>query len=66
MGSLLLLVILAQTLHACAAATLAFVHAALFAFWNEPAAAAQIFHHAAIHHFFVKATEQTIEGLAFS
>ena len=66
MDSLAFLVFLAQALHASAAATLALVHASLFAFWNEPAPSAQVLHDAAFHHFFVEATEETVEGLAFS
>ncbi len=67
MGSrLTFLVVLAQSLHARAATTFALIHATLLAFRNEPAAAAQVLHHAAFHHFFVEATQQTVEGLAFS
>ena len=66
MMSLAFLVILTQALHASAAPTLAFVHATLFAFRNEPTAAAQILHDSAIHHFFVEATQQAVEGFAFS
>ena len=66
MDSLAFLVFLAQALHASAAATLALVHASLFALWNEPTAPAQVLHDAAFHHFFIEATEETVEGLAFS
>ncbi len=66
MDSLAFLVFLAQALHASAAATLALVHTSLFAFGNEPAASAQVLHDATFHHFFVKATEEAVEGLAFS
>jgi hypothetical protein len=66
MDSLAFLVFLAQALHASAAATLTLVHAPLFAFGNEPAPPAQILHDAALHHFFIEATEETVEGLAFS
>ena len=57
---------LAQAHQACAAPTLALVHSTLFAFGNEPTAAAQIFHYAPFHHFFVKATEQTVERFAIT
>ena len=38
----------------------------LLAFWNEPAAAAQVFHYATLHHFFVEATKQTVERLSIT
>jgi hypothetical protein len=58
--------LLAQPLNPSAAPTLALVHAALLALGDKPAAAAQIFQNAAIHDFFVKATQQTVKGLPFT
>lgn len=63
---LFLALIFAQALNACASATFAFVNPLLFALGNKPAASAKVLHHAAIHHFFVKATQEAVEGFAFT
>lgn len=63
---LFLALIFAQALDACASATFAYVNATLFALGDEPAATAEILHNAPVHHFFVKAAEETIEGLAIA
>jgi hypothetical protein len=57
---------LAQAHQARTAPPFTFFHSTLFAFGNEPAAAAQVFHNSPFHHFFVKATEQAVERLAFA
>jgi hypothetical protein len=63
---LFLALIFAQALNASASATLAFIHAALFALGDEPAAAAQILHDPAVHHVFIKPAEKTVEGFALA
>jgi hypothetical protein len=55
-----------QALDASAAAALALIHPTLFALWDEPAAAAQIFQDAAVHYFLVETAQQTIKRLSLS
>lgn len=66
MGSLVLSLLLSQTLNPGAATSFALVHAPLFALGNEPAAPAKVLEHAAIHYFLVETAEQAVKGLAFS
>jgi hypothetical protein len=63
---LFLALIFAQALNARASATFAYIHAALFALGDEPAAAAQVLHNPAIHYFFIKSAEKTVEGFALA